>query len=119
MTRLRKAGNAGLVGLANLLLGTSYTELCYGFMAFRRSRIDSLDLRSTGFEIETEIVVKACRLGLDVVEIPSFEASRMFGNSNLNTFRDGWRVLRTLIRTRFAPTPYVVAQTETATETAN
>ena len=102
MTRLRFAGNAALVKLANVLLGTSYTELCYGFMALRRSRLETLDLRATGFEIETEIVVKACRNGLAVVEIPSFESPRRNGTSNLNTFRDGWRVLRTLVRERFA-----------------
>ena len=49
ITRLRSAGNAGLVRLANLLLGTSYTELCYGYMAFRRNRLVELDLRSSGF----------------------------------------------------------------------
>jgi glycosyltransferase involved in cell wall biosynthesis len=102
ITRLRGLGNAGLVRLANLLLGTSYTELCYGYMAFRRSRLEELDLRSSGFEIETEIVVKACRAGLAVREIPSFESPRRYGASNLNTFRDGWRVLRTLVRERFA-----------------
>jgi glycosyltransferase involved in cell wall biosynthesis len=102
ITRLRGVGNAGLVRLANLLLGTSYTELCYGYMAFRRSRLEELDLRSSGFEIETEIVVKACRAGLAVREIPSFESPRRYGASNLNTFRDGWRVLRTLVRERFA-----------------
>jgi glycosyltransferase involved in cell wall biosynthesis len=102
MTRLRKAGNSGLVRLTNVLLGTSYTELCYGYMAFRRSRISELDLRASGFEIETEIVVKTARAGFAVMEIPSFESPRRYGNSNLNTFRDGWRVLRTLIRERFA-----------------
>ena len=98
MTRVRGFGNTILVRLANLLLGTSHTELCYGYMAFRRSRLDELDLRATGFEIETELVVKACRAGLAVTEIPSFESPRRYGTSNLNTFRDGWRVLRTLLR---------------------
>jgi glycosyltransferase involved in cell wall biosynthesis len=98
MTHLRRSGNWGLVTLANLLLGTSQSELCYGFMAFRRSRIESLGLRSTGFEIETEIVVRAYRLGLSVFEVPSFESPRRYGTSNLHTFRDGWRVLRTLLR---------------------
>jgi hypothetical protein len=98
MTLVRRFGNAVLVRLANLLLRTSHTELCYGYMAFRRSRLDELDLRATGFEIETELVVKACRAGLAVTEIPSFESPRRYGTSNLNTFRDGWRVLRTLLR---------------------
>jgi glycosyltransferase involved in cell wall biosynthesis len=98
MTLLRRSGNWGLVMLANLLLGANHTELCYGFMAFRRSRIESLGLRSTGFEIETEIVVRAHRLGLATAEVPSFESPRRHGTSNLHTFRDGWRVLRTLLR---------------------
>jgi glycosyltransferase involved in cell wall biosynthesis len=112
MTRLRRLGNAGLVRLANLLLGTSYTELCYGYMAFRRSRLEELGLRASGFEIETEIVVKATRAGLAVTEIASFESPRRYGSSNLNTFRDGWRVLRTLVRERFATRVVIPAPSE-------
>ena len=117
ITRLRSIGNAGFVRLANLLLGTSYTELCYGYMAFRRSRLEKLDLRSSGFEIETEIVVKACRAGLMVREIPSFESARRYGASNLNTFRDGWRVLRTLVRERFASRVEIPSSSEVARST--
>jgi glycosyltransferase involved in cell wall biosynthesis len=98
MTLVRRLGNRGLVMVSNLLLGARHSELCYGFMAFRRSRIDDLGLRSTGFEIETEIVVRAHRLGFSSSEVPSFESPRRYGTSNLNTFRDGWRVLRTLVR---------------------
>jgi glycosyltransferase involved in cell wall biosynthesis len=102
MTRLRRFGNDVLVRLANVLMGTDYTELCYGYMAFRRSRLQELDLSSPGFEIETELVLKSQRAGLAIAEVPSFESPRRYGNSNLNTFRDGWRVLRTLFRERFA-----------------
>lgn len=102
MTLLRRIGNDVLVRLANVLMGTRYTELCYGFMAFRRSRLQELELTSVGFEIETELVLKFQRAGLAVAEVPSFESRRRYGNSNLNTFRDGWRVLRTLFRERFA-----------------
>ena len=105
ITRLRGLGNAALTRLANLLLGTSYTELCYGYMAFRRSRLDELQLRASGFEIETELVVKAHLAGLAVAETPSFESPRRSGVSNLHTFRDGWRVLRTLVRERYARQP--------------
>jgi glycosyltransferase involved in cell wall biosynthesis len=112
MTRLRSSGNAALVRLANLLLGTTYTELCYGYMAFRRSRLEELDLRASGFEIETELVVKASRAGLAVTEIPSFESPRRYGTSNLHTFRDGWRVLRTLVRERFAAPVEVPSSSE-------
>jgi glycosyltransferase involved in cell wall biosynthesis len=105
MTRLRKFGNTVLLFLANLLLGSSYTELCYGYMAFRRTRVNELQLRCPGFEIETEIIVKAHRAGLVIKEIGSFESHRRYGASNLNTFRDGWRVLRTLFVERLASRP--------------
>jgi glycosyltransferase involved in cell wall biosynthesis len=102
MTLLRRLGNDALVRLANLLMGTRYTELCYGYMAFRRSRLQELELVSSGFEIETELVLKCQRAGFAIAEVPSYESPRRFGNSNLNTFRDGWRVLRTILRERFA-----------------
>jgi glycosyltransferase involved in cell wall biosynthesis len=105
MTLLRRMGNDVLVRLANVLMGTRYTELCYGYMAFRRSRLQELDLTSSGFEIETELVLKCQRAGMAIAEVPSFESPRRYGNSNLNTFRDGWRVLRTLLRERFAAGP--------------
>jgi glycosyltransferase involved in cell wall biosynthesis len=104
-TPLRGLGNALLVRIANLLLGTAYTELCYGYMALRRSRVPELGLRSSGFEIETEIVVSASLARLAVAELPSFEAPRRFGRSNLNTFRDGFRVLRALVGGRFSGLP--------------
>jgi len=100
MTPLRKAGNKGLLIMANLLFGSRHTDLCYGFMAFRRSLLESMQLDADGFEIEMQLVARATVLGARVAETPSFEAERMYGNSNLNTFRDGWRVLRTMLRER-------------------
>ncbi len=100
MTWLRQAGNRALLALVNLLYGSSFTELCYGYMAFRRSRLQQLDLRGDGFEIETELVVRGLLAGFRIDEVPSFEEPRAFGESNLNTFRDGWRVLQMLLMPR-------------------
>ena len=100
MTTLRRLGNWGLVQLANRMYGVNFSELCYGYMAFRRKAILDLGLVSSGFEIETEIVVRSIRSGYEITEVPSFEAERRFGVSNLHTFRDGWRVLRTMLRER-------------------
>jgi glycosyltransferase involved in cell wall biosynthesis len=97
ITPLRRAGNRGLVILANHLYRTQLTDLCYGFFAFRRQYLDQLDLRSTGFEIETEITARAVLVGLRVTEAPSMELPRRSGVSNLHTFKDGMRVLRALI----------------------
>ena len=112
MSLLRKAGNKGLLTLANLLYGSSYTDLCYGLIAFRRQLLEPMRLDADGFEIEMQLIARATRLGARVTEAPSFESERMFGHSNLNTFRDGWRVLRTLMRERIrrsrSATPYKV-----------
>jgi len=62
--------------------------------------LDRLDLQSSGFEIETEITVRALLAGLRVAEVPTLELPRRTGQSNLRTFRDGHRVLRTLLRER-------------------
>ena len=100
MTLLRRAGNHGLLMLANLLYGSRYSDLCYGFVAFRRPLLEQMQLDADGFEIEMQLVARATLLGARVAEVASFEAERMFGNSKLNTFRDGWRVLRTMVRER-------------------
>lgn len=100
MSVLRSAGNRALLALSNALFGASHTDLCYGYAAFRRGQILALDLDAVGFEIETQLFMRATRQGLRVTEFPSFEAPRRFGTSNLNTFRDGWRVLMTIFRER-------------------
>jgi glycosyltransferase involved in cell wall biosynthesis len=103
LTWLREFGNKALGTAVNMLYGTKFTDLCYGFMAFRRDCLDALDLTADGFEIETQMVVNAVKAGLRMAEVPSFELMRRSGQSNLRTFRDGQRVLRTLLEARFAP----------------
>jgi len=103
MELLRKVGNGALRRAVNTLYGARFSDLCYGYMAFRRDCLPDMALKSDGFEIETEIVVRSLRAGLKVTEVPSFEAPRHYGESNLNTWRDGRRVLRELIKHRFKP----------------
>lgn len=100
LTFIRKAGNQLFVRLANLLYGTGWSDLCYGYIALRRSALHRLRLHSDGFEIETEICVHAVTAKLAVAEVPSYELNRRSGVSNLHPFRDGWRVLKVLIRNR-------------------
>lgn len=100
MSPVRYLGNQVLLALSNRLFGTEQTDLCYGFAAFRRASVAALDLTAVGFEIETQLFLRAIRSGLLVMEAPSFEAPRRTGASNLRTFRDGWRVLRTIMTER-------------------
>ncbi|CAN7397360.1 glycosyltransferase family 2 protein [Pseudarthrobacter oxydans] len=96
LTWLRRTGNRALTGLANAVLHSNYSDLCYGYIAFRRECLEVLQLESDGFEIETELIVRAAKAGLRIAEVPSLELNRISGASNLQTFRDGWRVLGTM-----------------------
>src|SRR4051794_13663090 len=110
ITKLRKLGNDGLNLVVNVLFGTRFTDLCYGYNAFWRRVVPSLQLPEPslprpadgsklwgdGFEIETMINIRAAADGLQVGEVGSVEHARIHGQSNLNTFRDGFRVLRTI-----------------------
>ncbi|MEU4509242.1 glycosyltransferase family 2 protein [Nonomuraea wenchangensis] len=100
LSPVRSLGNKALTGLTNLLYGTRYTDLCYGYNAFWARHLDALNLDCDGFEIETLMNVRAAKAGLVIREVPSHERSRIHGTSNLNAVRDGLRVLRTIIRER-------------------
>jgi hypothetical protein len=62
-------------------------------------------LESEHFEIETELFVKAMKLGLVVKEVPSTEYNRANGESNLNSFRDGFKIFRTIAKEFFHSYP--------------
>jgi hypothetical protein len=115
---IRSAGNIWLTRLANVLYGARWTDLCYGFIALRRSVVDRLQLESDGFEIETELCVNAITAGLRVAEVPSHELDRRSGESKLNARRDGLRVLRTMMRGRRTPPRQVLPHYEPGFEEA-
>lgn len=100
MSFIRKIGNWLFLSLVNGLWSTNYTDLCYGLGAIRKEALERLfsHLKSESFEIETEICIKAKKLGLKVVEVPSIELRRRHGKSNLRAILDGLRILRTIAR---------------------
>ena len=114
ITRLRSFGNYALTTFFNACYGRSYSDLCYGFNVFWRRHLPVLGLDATsppqpdgdgrlwgdGFEVETLIHVRVAKAGLVVAEVPSFEHARIHGVSNLNAFRDGRRVLQTILAER-------------------
>jgi glycosyltransferase involved in cell wall biosynthesis len=105
ITPLRSAGNRILSGSVNLLFGTDYSDLCYGYNAFWRHCLPVMNVDCHGFEVETLINIRIARSGLKVREVPSFEHRRIHGQSNLRTFRDGARVMRTIVRERARRSP--------------
>jgi len=97
ITGLRRLGNRALAGMVNRIWKTRYTDLCYGYNAFWRSCLSVLSVDCSGFEVETLLNIRAAAAGLRIVEVPSFEHSRISGVSNLNAGRDGVRILRTIV----------------------
>src|SRR6266516_7922263 len=99
-SRLRRLGNYGLRKVVNLLFRTRFSDLCYGFNAFWRRCLDYIEIDCDGFEVETLIHLRVHKANLRIVEVPSVEYRRIYGKSNLRAFRDGWCVLRTIVRER-------------------
>ena len=109
ITPLRSFGNKMLNFVANVAFRTSFTDLCYGYNAFWRDLVPLLDLPGLdqqapaggmlwgdGFEIETVINCRFAAAKVIITEVGSVELSRIHGESNLRTFSDGSRVLRTI-----------------------
>ena len=105
----RMLGNLAFVIGVRLLFGGNYSDLCYGYNAFWRRTLSSLDLNGAGFEIEAMMNIRALRVGLKVAEVPSFESRRRHGFSRLRAIPDGWRVLKTIVKERLASRPMAQA----------
>ncbi|GCD38796.1 glycosyl transferase [Streptomyces chrestomyceticus JCM 4735] len=100
MTPVRKLGNRVLTTVVNAKFGARYTDLCYGYNAFWRHCLDRIALDCNGFEVETLMNIRVVKAGLKVQEIPSHEYNRIHGVSNLRAVRDGFRVLKVILRER-------------------
>lgn len=92
----RFIGTPAISLLLRLFAGSRVTDSQCGLRAFTREAYERMDLRSSGMELASEMVLKASRRGLKVAERPVPYAVRV-GESKLNTFRDGWRHLRFLL----------------------
>jgi glycosyltransferase involved in cell wall biosynthesis len=92
----RYVGNPILTGLLNLFFRTGINDAHCGMRALRREVLPRLDLRSTGMEFASEMVIRASKEHLRIAEFP-IEYHPRGGESKLSSFRDGWRHLRFLL----------------------
>ena len=92
----RYVGNPVLSGLLNFLFRTGVRDAHCGMRALRRDVLPELDLRTTGMEFASEMVIRASKAGLDIRQFP-IEYHPRGGESKLSSFRDGWRHLRFLL----------------------
>jgi glycosyltransferase involved in cell wall biosynthesis len=92
----RYVGNPVLTGVLNLFFRTGVRDAHCGMRAVRREVLPQLDLRTTGMEFASEMVIRAGKARLAIAEIPIHYHPRE-GDSKLSSFRDGWRHLRFLL----------------------
>ncbi|HZL48545.1 MAG TPA: glycosyltransferase family 2 protein [Solirubrobacteraceae bacterium] len=92
----RYVGNPLLSGLLNLFFRTGVKDAHCGMRALRRDVLPRLDLRTTGMEFASEMVIRAAKENLKIAEFP-IEYHPRGGESKLSSFRDGWRHLRFLL----------------------
>jgi hypothetical protein len=92
----RYVGNPVLTGLLNLFFRTGIKDAHCGMRAVRRDVLARLDLRTTGMEFASEMVIRASKEKLRIAEFP-IEYHPRGGESKLSSFRDGWRHLRFLL----------------------
>jgi hypothetical protein len=91
-------GNHLLTGFVAWLFGDRFQDMLSGYRVFSRRFVKSFPAMSKGFETETELVVHALSLSMPVAEIETPYFARPPGSvSKLNTYRDGWRILMTIL----------------------
>jgi glycosyltransferase involved in cell wall biosynthesis len=94
-----RLGNRLLTRLLALLFGSTFDDLLSGYRVFSRRYVKSFPAHASGFEIETELAVHALELRMPVDEMPTAYGARPQGSeSKLRTYRDGWRILKTMLR---------------------
>jgi glycosyltransferase involved in cell wall biosynthesis len=96
--RGHRLGNRLLTGCVAWIFGRSFSDILSGYRVFSNRFVKSFPVLAGGFEIETEITVHALELKMPVAEVVTAYAARPEGSaSKLSTYRDGWRILRTIL----------------------
>jgi glycosyltransferase involved in cell wall biosynthesis len=94
-----RTGNRMLTGFLSSVFGQAFKDILSGYRVFSRRFVKSFPVLSDGFEIETELSVHALELALPVAEIETPYYARPEGSfSKLNTWRDGFRILSTILK---------------------
>jgi len=102
-----RLGNKLLTGLVSSIFGRRFRDMLSGYRAFSRRFVKSFPALAAGFEIETELTIHALELKLPVSEITTRYKERPEGSaSKLRTFRDGFRILSTIVKLLKSERPF-------------
>jgi glycosyltransferase involved in cell wall biosynthesis len=96
--RMHRFGNRLMTWVLNTMFQSNYCDILSGYRAFSRRFIESIPLISTGFEVETELMIQVLENDITVKEIPIRFRNRPSGSqSKLNSFKDGYRIMLMMI----------------------
>jgi glycosyltransferase involved in cell wall biosynthesis len=99
-------GNTMLTALVSSIFGKQFTDMLTGYRVFSRRFVKSFPALSSGFEIETELTVHALELRMPTTEVETPYLDRLKGSfSKLRTYRDGWRIVKTILLLKAYPSP--------------
>lgn len=97
-TLIRYIGNKGFTFLSRFLHKIPVTDILYLFAAFRKEIFKELSFECPGFEFCIELPIKAYKAGFKFGEVPCRERKRYGSVSKVNAFKDGWKILRAILR---------------------
>ena len=96
-TVLRRVLIIGAQLVANTLWGSKFADISYGMFVANRAKLLGLSIQSRRHDVEWELMGKAHRMGLSIIEIPSVEQRRIFGRSNVRILYDGFLIARVVL----------------------
>ncbi len=106
VTFIRNLGNWFFTNTCNLLTGYRLSDAQNGFRGIKKEHFTAMNIEANRFDIEDEMVMKAGKLGLKITEVPTIEDGREFGKSRLNTIKDGWMILKRIMKVALSKPPY-------------
>jgi hypothetical protein len=96
--QINRSGNRLVLAMLNSFFGVELTDILSGYRAFSRKFVKSLPIFGGGFEIETELTIKAISRGFRIVEVPTPLRARPEGShSKIRLFRDGFLIINTIL----------------------
>ncbi|MCL4513731.1 MAG: glycosyltransferase family 2 protein [Candidatus Eremiobacteraeota bacterium] len=101
ITPFRKSGIFLFRTMINSLWKTNFTDVNYGYRAFKKEVIPLLELTADGFDLDVELVIHAAKKKIKILEIPCYEKKRAYGKAKLGAIKDGWLLFFRILRELF------------------
>lgn len=105
VSTLNLFGNWVMSFFTSLACGRRITDVMAGFKGFRKEAFLALDIKERHFEYEAETVTKACRMGMNLIQMPITYTKRLGGVSGIRALQDGLNVCKAILKVYFSDLP--------------